>query len=1006
MSDKILNNFVDLHLHSTFSSLDGFGTPEQIVLRAKEIGRKSIALTDHGSVSGLVQLNKACKKNDIKPIYGCEFYMVESIPEMFENKQRNKFHITIIAENNEGYANLLKLSTESYNQGFYYRPTIDKKLLFEYNSGLIVLSGCWYGMMQEELKRGNIKDAQYIGDEFKNIFGDRYFLETQQYDVYKETSDSLKYISETLNIPMVLTCDPHYLKEDEYMIQHLLHCIRFNSNFGEGEIWDGGHQWPVESLYDFMKEHYSNLQVDSLFNNVSDIGIRCNVEMPIGAPPKYIPLPSDKGDNVKEILWNKCKQGIIDRNLKGSGDVYRERFNRELEIIIKKDFIDYFLIVADMVQYAKKNNIIVGPARGSSAGSLICYLLGITDVDPLKHSLIFERFIDENRDDLPDIDIDFDRDKRESVKEYLSERYGMDRVCNIATFAKFKGRNTLDDVGRVINMPKGDIEIMKKYIPSKLDSDDYSDTILDSFQYPEVKQIVQNNNNIAMAPKLEGQLRHMGKHAAGIIVGDRPLSEVIALYKRDNDKHFLGSVEMKDATQLGLLKIDVLGISELTLLHKICDMINMPLSELYQIPLDDEKTLEGFKKLDVGGIFQFDGYATKSVMRQLPHIDFEVLVACTALSRPGPNDSNSTQDYIDTANGVKINQTCFHTHPKLKEILSNTYSQIVYQEQALAIVKEVGNMSWLDANKVRVAISKKLGEQEINKYYPMFEQGCIENDLSKSDADMIWDNIKTMGQYAFNKSHAVSYTIISFVSMYMKQHYPLEFFAAMLMIEDDKDKVKRMINEIRARNIELLPPVLGKSRQGWIVENGKLRAGLLSVDGIGIKAADVLVNDNYLTREDIENKKNRCINKTVKNLLEKHNMYDDGDDNFFGLDDYVKIDRKMPNRSRFSMLDDGPADNVRIAFTVDKIKCKDIYEERRKKGQDSSNLKNPELAQYAIISATDDTDSGLLYIPREKWPNMREIFDAAKKGNNTLVAKGQKINNGRLVRIIEVKEYK
>ena len=997
-----VKQYVDLHGHSSFSNLDGFGMPNEVVERARTIGRESVALTDHGSVSGLVQLHKACEKNNIKPIFGCEFYTVEDIAVMREEQKREKFHLTVVAMNDIGYRNLLQLSTRSYSEGFYYKPTIDKKMLFEHNEGLIVLSGCCFGMLQTHLMNGDKKAARYIADEFKNVFSDRYYLETQHYDIYKKSVDDLNYISNTLEIPMVLTCDFHYLEADQFLVQHLLHCIRMNGTFGEGDIWDGGHQWPAEELYNFMMDEYPQIKVDELFQNTCDVGNRCNVVIPMGNAPRYIPLDGDTGDNARDILWNKCREGIILRGLKGAGEVYRERFNREFELVIQKDFADYFLIVADMVNFAKKKGIMVGPARGSSAGSLICYLIGITEINPLNHDLIFERFIDENRDDLPDIDIDFDKERREEVKDYMVLRYGDDRVCNIATFAKFKGRNTLDDVGRVLRMDKNDIEVVKKFIPDKLDNDEYSDTISDSFEIPAVQDVVKRNEYITMAPLLEGQLRHMGKHAAGIIVGDRPLSDVIALYRRDGDEHAIGSVGMKDAAYLGLLKIDVLSISELTLLQCICDMTGQTVEDLYQIPLDDPKTLEGFRNLDTGGVFQFDGFATTQVMRQLPEINFEVLVACTALSRPGPNDSNTTQDYIDTANaqykGESVKKHVFNTHPKLRAITDNTYNQIVYQEQALSIVREVGNMSWKDANSVRVAISKKLGKTELDKYYPQFEKGVIENGLTDKDAEMIWNNIETMGRYAFNKSHAVSYTVVSFWSMYMKQHYPLEFYTSMLIKEDEKAKIRRMLGELRTRGIDLYPPVLGKSEQHWKVEGKGLRAGLLAIDGIGEKAADVLINDNYLTPEDFAAKKNRSVNKRTLDALNKHNAFNpNGDDDFFGTEIFSIMDRIIPNREQLSSLDDGPENVVYVACTIESIKYKDIFDEYRKKGKDLSKIKNPKTPQYAVVTIADETGNGILYIANGQWAKIKGMIESAKKNDNVLAFRGIKINNGKLL---------
>ena len=1019
-----MDNFVDLHLHSTFSNLDGFGSPEQVVSRAKAIGRKSIALTDHGSVSGLVQLKKACEKNDIKPIYGCEFYMVEDLDAMYANHQRGKNHITVLASNIEGYRNLLGLASDSYSKGFYFKPTIDKNLLFNRNEGLIVLSGCWSGMMQTMLKNGNKIDAMKLADEFKEVFTDnRYFLELQHYLLFQETTDDLRYISDTLKLPMVLTCDPHYLTPEQAPIQEVIHAIRDRRQYDTGQSIFGAHQWPVDDLYNIMKERFPKLNVDELFENVCQIGERCNnVEMPVGQPPRYIKDSNDKR-SVDRILLDLCRDGIKKRGLEKAGEIYRERLRREFDLIVKKDFIDYFLIVCDMVMWAKNNGIVVGPARGSSAGSLICYLLGITEVNPFDYDLVFERFIDENRDDLPDIDIDFDKERRNEVKKYMIDRYGEDKVCNIATFARFKGKNTLEDVGKTFSIPKSYIEEIKKLIPIKLDSDTYYDTIQDAMEavqrsidnsggYGNDGFIKQVDLNLEWAALLEGQLRHMGKHAAGIIVGSRPLDEVIALYKnKDEDDEYqsLSSIEMKDASYLGLLKIDVLGINTLTQLKCTCDLIGMSMDDLYKIPMNDQKTLDGFRSHDVGSVFQFDGGATKGVLKQLPNPNFEELTACTALSRPGPNNADSTKHYIEIANGNPPAQNCFVTHPKLKEITGKTHYQIVYQEQALSIVREVGQMSWADANKVRVAISKKLGESELESYFGVFEEGTIKSGLTKEDARMIWENIKTMGQYAFNKSHAVSYTIISFWSMYLKQHYPLEFYAGMLIKEKDKDKIKSIIKEVNYRGIPIYPPVLGKSEDLWSIDGNGLRAGLSYIEGIGDKTAKVLVDQEYKTREDFTIKKNRSVTKKTIQSLENCKGFDGGDFDVFGLSNFKLIDKVTKNRIPIgSMPPDDQLDNfyMNIAGNITNIKVKDKIKEDLAKGKSVDGMKNKDVTKYAIVTLEDETtDSMLIFVDRYKYKDLEYVLTNAMNKQQLVYLRGEKIKNMGLMRMVKCRIF-
>ena len=748
--------------------MDAFGTPEQLVKQAKEIGRDTIALTDHGSVSGLVQLNEACHKHGLKPIFGCEFYMVESLEKMYEEKLRTKNHITVLAENYEGYKNLLTLSSLAYQRGFYYRPTIDLDLLFEYNKGLIVLSGCWNGMFQRLLQSEMVNEAKHLADSFKEVFGDRYYLETQHFPLFRDTVQYLEYVAHSLEIPIVLTCDPHYLTAEQAPIQEVLHAIRDRRDFNPQEIIYGAYQWPADSLYEAVSLAFPNLDCSTIFNNVCDIGSRCNVEMPKGGVPRYVPVGSTNVKEAKYELLNLCKSGIKRRGLEKAGEKYRERFRKEYNLIVEKDFADYFLIVSDMVQWAKNNNIAVGPARGSSAGSLICYLLGITEVNPFDYDLIFERFIDESRVDLPDIDVDFEDERREDIKRYMSERYGADKVCNLASFTSFRGKNTLADIGKVFSVPYTDVELVKTNVISRFDGDDgLYDTIKDTFEnVPKATEVLNKYPDMSYAADLEGQIRNMTTHAAGLIVGDRPLNELIALYQRDGQT--LSSVEMKDSTKVGLLKIDVLGLTELTILRSICDMIGWTIDDLYAVPVDDPITMQGFRDLDLSGIFQFEGDATKNVLRQMTNINFEELFACTALSRPGPINSGCTNNYLSYMRG-KGKKTCLNTIPKAAEITGKTYYQIVYQEQALSLVREIGGMSWAESNKIRSLMGKSQGEEIFEKYWEDFRKGAEANGVSENDASFIWNGIKTMGKYAYNKSHAVSYTLLSFWCMYMKK---------------------------------------------------------------------------------------------------------------------------------------------------------------------------------------------------------------------------------------------
>ena len=998
-----MTQFVDLHLHSTYSNLDAFGSPAQIVERAKNIGRESIALTDHGSVSGLVQLKKACADQGVKPIYGMEAYMVKSIPEMFETKLRTKTHISILASNEQGYKNLLKLASLSYGEGFYYRPTIDKEMLFNHNEGLIVLSGCWSGFVQKCLQDDDVKGAARIIKEFQSVFGDRYYLETQHFPLFQKTIKNLNYLSDKLDIPIVLTCDPHYLYEEQAPIQEILHAIRDRRNFDAEQIIHGAYQWPAEDLLDAVSELFPDTNWPQLFENVVDLSERCNVELPTGGAPRF---PLNEDENATETLIQLCKEGIRTRGLEKS-TLYKERLQKELKLIHMKDYSDYFLIVADMVNWSKNHGIFVGPARGSSAGSLVCYLTGITEIDPIPHDLVFERFIDESRYDLPDIDIDFEDERRDEVKQYLSEKYGENKVCNVATFAAFKGRNSLDEIGKVFSIPSGEISSVKKFLVDRSGGDMRAElTIQDTFEMsPEASAVKEKYPNLQYAIDLEGNLRHMGQHAAGVIVGDRPLDDIVALYKKD-DKN-LSSVEMKDASYLGLLKIDVLGITELTVLGNICNQIGWSVFDLYKIPLDDERVFKAFKDLDVSGIFQFEGDSTKSVLRQLPELNFESLVACVTMSKPGPAHSGSTTKYIARARGNK-NITGLDSHEILREATKDTHGQIIYQEQVLKIVKELGNLSWTDTNAIRNAMAKSQGEGVVESFWPEFLKGTQEHDLEEKEARFIWDNIQTMGRWAFNKSHAVAYSMLSYWSMYMKVHYPLEFYLARLLKEKDKNKKRYLLTEIRNRNIPIHSPVLGKSKENWTIENKGLRAGLLEVHGVGEKVASALVSDNYQNIDDFAVKKNRGVTKRTVQMLTDAGAFleDGGDSDFFDLGKYDKLDEIAPDRKKlFDIVDYEKEYSMSAAGSFIEMNYKDTHEEARSRGRSTANLKNPDISKYAMLLMEDETDRCLVHIDRYLFNRIgQKVWDAYHNAS-FVVIEGIKVDGWRMIRARNMKVY-
>lgn len=993
-------DFTDLHLHSTFSLLDSFGTPHQMVERAKELGRKSIALTDHGSTSGFVQFWKACKEFEVKPIFGYEAYFVPSIEEMFETKERKKSHITILAENNIGYKNVLKLASEAYREGFYYRQTIDWKMLEKYSEGLIVLSGCWSGILQKALVLGDMEVAENIVSKAKNIFGDRYFLETQHYDLHKETFPVLYSLSKKFDIPVVLTCDVHYMKPDQAPIQEILHCVRDRRTFEQDKVISDSFQYEPEKLLNLVKGKFGGECWENIFSNVAKVADRCNVEVSQGAFPRFT---SESGLNSEDELDRLCKIGIEERGLKGVGKVYKERYCYEKRVLKEKGFIDYVLITADLVRWSKNNGILVGGGRGSSSGSLICFLLGITELDPIKYDLLFERFFDETRTDPPDIDTDFESEKRSLVKDYVSQKYGEDMVCEVATFAKFKGKNSLDEIGKIFGIPKTSVNTVKKYLVERSGGDMRSQlTIEDTFlMSEEAKNVSEQYPDISKAALLEGQLRHMSIHAAGIIIGNEPIENIVAVYQKDDRK--VSAMEMKDAAYLGLIKMDFLGLKELSILRKVAEKVGMSISDIYSIPLDDIETLKGFKEIDVEGVFQYNGDSTKSVLRQMPIIDFEQLAACLSLSKPGSSHSGGTTSYLARMRGDS-SIPGFDWHPILAKITRKTYGQIIYQEQIISILREFANFSVTDANTCRRIVSKSVGEQEFDKYYPKFLEGASDKGTPEQ-LKKIWDNLKVFGRFVFNKSHATAYALLAFWSMYMKRHYPLQFFLIELdYITSDGEKY-RILMDASKRGFKVAPPCLGKSRLEWSIENDDtLRAGLMEIKGVGQKTAEKILECGLINRSDFEGKI-KGVNVGIKKKFEEYHTYADMEPlkDFFGIGRFDILDKLVPDRQKLKDIRDWDKSyNLKVAGVFAELNYKDVFEEKKSRGHSTDRIKSPEKAKYAMLLLEDETDRCLVHIDRFFWDQIgQDIWDAYNNGK-IVVIEGLKVAGWRMIRAKKV----
>ena len=998
--------FTDLHLHSTFSCLDAWGLPKQILKRAKDLGRKTIAVTDHASISGYVQFSKVCKDNNIKMIYGIEPYMVNSISSMFENKERKKNHITLLAENEKGYKNILKLASEAYNN-FYYYPTIDWNLLFDNSEGIILLSGCWGGIVQRLLFERKVDEAEKLIYKIKNVFGDRFYLETQHYTLFNETFKILYALSKKTETPIVLTCDVHFLEKGQAFVQEMLHAIRERRQFDDKLFLEDAYQWNPDDLFSLVKTRFGNEGNlwDKIFDNVNIVSERCNAAILKDIPPKF---PFKNKEDSKEELIKLCKSGIISRGLKGGGKVYQERFDRELKVIKEKNFIDYLLIVADLVNWAKTQGILTGAGRGSSSGSLICNLLGITELDPIKHDLLFDRFIDETRSDLPDIDTDFDSDKRDLVKDYAAETFGKNKVCDVVTFARFKGKNSLDETGKMFSIPINVVKIVKDYLFERNEKDERGyETIKDTFQFSkEAQKVAMEYPDILKACFLEGQLRHMGKHAAGIIIGNKPLEETIAVYEKKGRK--ISSVEMDDAFDLGLIKIDLLGVKVLSILNDIANKIGMKAADIYNIPLTDKKTIKGFQEYDVDGIFQFEGDAAKNVLKQMPKdkIDFDQIAASVALARPGPLQSGSANSYFSV---MKENKKVKNLdwHPIIYNITKKTFGQIVYQEQVMKILREFANFSIEDTNKCRKIMGKTEGKQEFEKYYSKFLEG-VKDKIDDTKARDIWEIIKLSGEYLFNRSHAVAYALLAFQSMYFKQHYPLEFYVSRLNYEDDEEKRLRILLDVSRSGIRILPPQLGKSSVFWKVENNSLRSGLREIKGIGEKTAEKLVSEEYFIRKDFDKNKIKGITQTAFKALDNaHAFLDDIPlQDFFGIYKFNILNKISPERKLLETIKD---QNISGSFIVGgifvKMTIKDILETKRVKGLPTDKVKNPDKSKYAVMILSDETDRCLAFIDRFLFFKIGKKISDAVDNEDFVLIEGTKNMGWNMINIKDIVIY-
>src|SRR5687768_259103 len=852
--------FVNLHHHTTMSYGDGFMQPADHMKAIAELGYPAGAVTEHGNVSSHVRWEKAGREHGVKPLFGVELYMETDDP-----RGQLKNHLTVIAETQAGYSNLLRLVSESW-ENFQYVPTTTPEMLERFSEGLVVSSGCLGSRLATELLGGKGSDEKKRADLvaggrvvgwFKEVFGDRYFLEVMPHPALQKQArynEILGELSTRYDVPLVATLDCHYPYPSDQEMYPVLHAIKRGGRSNTEDAQSQGWKYDIMLAPRDPRDIYRDLKATGLHRRQAgaamaatlDIADRCTVEI-----PKFRDLEFLSAEPADELLRRWAREGWKYRGFtalpRAQRRAYVRRVKYELELIISKGFANYFLVVADMVKWAKDHGIPVGPARGSAAASLVCYLLRITEVDPMHFpNLIFERFIDLNRHDLPDIDLDFDDEQRWRVRGYLVDKYGAERVGNIGTFTNWRGKNSLDDIARVYRIPPGDVEAVKEMIIERSSGDLRGNSTLEdsAAMFPKVAAIMKKHPHLLKAQKLEGNIRGMSVHAAGLVVANEPLTNGVAVYTREDSKTKLRtsvlSIDKYDADYINALKIDALGLTTMGMIRRCLEMIGLSLAELYAVSRDEEEVYEAFRRNEVIGIFQFDGRAMRSVNREVKPDNFAEVCDINALARPGPLHSGAAAEYIQVKHGRK---KALHLHPVVDEITKHTNFQIVYQEQILRVVRELGNFTWEEAATIRKLISKKQGEQAFNRMQQLFLDGSATNGVKPVVAHKIWKQLVTAGAYAFNAAHCVSYGMLAYWTMWLKVKYPLEFYCAALQKYDPKTKGFDLLKEASARGIPILPPHPVFSTVTWSVDTREkgLRAGFTQIDGIGEKTAVAMV---------------------------------------------------------------------------------------------------------------------------------------------------------------------
>lgn len=919
-----MSEFTHLHLHTEYSLLDGANKIKTLAKRLKELGIKSCAITDHGNMYGAIEFYKTMKAEGIKPIIGLEAY-IHNHEDISSKENRQRFHLCLFAKNEIGYQNLMYLSSMSFIKGFYYYPRINKKLLREHSEGLVCSSACLAGevnfhlnLSERNLKRGaqGYEKAKEVALEYKDIFGDDFYLEIMRHgiDNQRNIDEQIQRLSKETGIKLIATNDAHYTIKNSAVAQKIFVYISANKNFDENIRKQVLSEFYVKSG-DEMMEIFAD--IPEVIANTQEIVQKCNLEIKLGnaTPPNFkftqeyakkrgliLPNPELEYDlqNDGFLFAHECRAGLEKRLEfidKSKHELYKERLESEIKTIINMKFPGYMLIVADFINEAKRRGIPVGPGRGSAAGSLVSYALRITDLDPIPYNLLFERFLNPDRISMPDIDVDFCRNRRSEVIDYVIEKYGQYNVAQVATFDKLLAKGVIRDVARVMGMPYKEADEMAKLIPDELGitlmarKNKKGEMEMGAFEKePKIGELIAKNPLAKQiweySCELEGLNRNPGMHAAGVVISNEELWKKAPLWKQSNadDGHYVTQYAKDYLEEVDLIKFDFLGLKTLTVIDDAIKLIKNRFNKeiLWEkIDFNDAKTYETIQSGNTLGIFQIESSGMQSLAAKLKPDCFEDIIAMIALYRPGPLNSGMVDDFIDIKHGKKSIEYAFN---ELKPILEPTYGVIVYQEQVMQIVQTIGGFSLGGADLVRRAMSKKK-EDEMLKLKAQYLEGAKKNNFDAAKADALFELIMKFAEYGFNKSHSAAYALITFQTAYLKTYYPAEFMAALLTSEGNKiDKIVKYTDELKRLNIKLLPPNVNYSMREFSVinqdEKDAIIYGLSAIKGVGAGTAEHIIKSrqdgNFTSLNDFISKMDSAfINKKIYEALTKSGAFDD-----------------------------------------------------------------------------------------------------------------------------------